>query len=168
MQIFLRYHNFMRGVVFRCYPHPGMVEDVVQQVYVELLARKNDLDLSTDIRPFLTVMTENVAHAQWRKRRHLIPENLQKIAEHVRLMADDRMEDNYDEKLIALQYCLGELPEKSRELVHMHYFDDIKMHRIAEQLGHKANTISRALGRLRHRLGDCIKKRLVKENDHVF
>lgn len=165
-RVFLKYHTFVQGVAFRCLPFPGLVEDVVQHVYAELLAKKDEIDFSRDMRAYLALMTKNIAHSHWRKSRKSMPVCLQKIAEHVRLVAEENSRsDQYEEKLIALQKCLDALPSKSRELIHLHYFDNLKMRQIAEQLGHKTNTVCRAIARVRDRLGECIKKRLEEEID---
>lgn len=173
LQILLSNHDFIRSVAYRCFPFPGMTDDIVQQVYVEILDSRKPLDFTSDIRPFLAKMTENIAHAQWRQAQKWMPDNLRKIAEHVRAVTQDlsheekEAEERHNEKLTALQECIEQLPEKSRELIRMHYFSDLKMRQIADLLGHKTNSVCHAIARLRKRLGDCIRKRLQTECSDV-
>jgi RNA polymerase sigma-70 factor (ECF subfamily) len=53
---------------------------------------------------------------------------------------------------------LNKLPEKSRELVHLYYYNDISTPEIADQLAMKADTVCRALSRVREKLRECIQR----------
>ena len=60
----------------------------------------------------------------------------------------------------ALRGCLQKLPEKSRELVQLYYYNDVGTPEIAGQLEMKADTVCRALSRVREKLRDCIQRSL--------
>jgi RNA polymerase sigma-70 factor (ECF subfamily) len=86
----------------------------------------------------------------------------------VQQLADERAAPpRYDDEIVALRGCLEKLPEKSRALVDMYYYKDIATAEIAEQMGMKADTVCRAICRLREKLRDCIARVLNGGTAHV-
>ena len=55
-----------------------------------------------------------------------------------------------------LKSCLEKLPEKSRDLIDLYYYNDISTPEIADQIDMKADTVCRALSRVREKLRECI------------
>jgi RNA polymerase sigma-70 factor, ECF subfamily len=104
-------------------------------------------------------MTRHVAMRLWRERTRQQPEVVQKLAEHIRLLAEEReAPPRYEDEVTALRACLQKLPEKSRELVTLYYYDDIGTPEIAGQVNMKAETVCRALSRVREKLRECIQR----------
>lgn len=156
-QIFLSHHDFVKGIALKYAPWPGLMEDIAQQVFLEFMAKESQWDLSKDARPLLATMTRHIAMRQWRERTRQQPEVVQKLADHIRLLAEEReAPPRYEEEIGALRDCLQKLPEKSRELVTLYYYDDIGTPEIAGQINMKADTVCRALSRVREKLRDCI------------
>jgi RNA polymerase sigma-70 factor (ECF subfamily) len=60
----------------------------------------------------------------------------------------------------ALRKCLQAMPEKSRHLLKLRYFDGYPCQEVAKELGVKLNAIYKRLSRLHHGLKDCIELRL--------
>lgn len=165
-QLFLAHSGFVRGVALRHAPYPGLADDVVQQVLVEFLAR--DRDLAADVRPLLAAMTRTVALRLWRERTRQMPDVLRRLAEHVQRLADQRdAEPQYDDELAALRRCLDRLPDKSRELIDQYYFADQSAAAIGEHLGTRADTVCRAISRVREKLRECISQSLNREGSDV-
>lgn len=162
-QAFLAHHDFVKGVALKYAPWPGLVEDVCQQVFLEFLAKELRWDLSRDLRPLLATMTRHVAMRFWRERTRQKPEVVQKLAEHIRQLAEEREAlPRYEEEITVLRACLQKLPQKSRELVELYYYNDIRTPEIAEQINMKADTVCRALSRVREKLRDCIEQSMNK------
>ena len=59
-----------------------------------------------------------------------------------------------------LRTCLQKLPEKSRELIQLYYYADVGTPQIAEQMEMKADTVCRALSRVREKLRECIQRQI--------
>lgn len=157
-QVFLAHHGFVKGVALKYAPWPGLVEDVSQQVFLEFLAKESRWDLEKDPRPLLATMTRHVAMRLWRDRTRERPEVVQKLADHIRLLAEEKDQPpRYEEEVLLLRTCLEKLPEKSRELVRLYYYGEVGTPQIAEQLAMKADTVCRALSRVRDKLRDCIR-----------
>ena len=160
-QVFLTHHDFVRGVALKYAPWPGLMEDIAQQVFLEFLAKEARWDLSQDARPLLATMTRHVAMRLWRERTRQQPEVVQKLADHIRLLAEERdLPPRYQEEVGVLRSCLQKLPEKSRELVELYYYNEVGTADIAGQFEMKADTVCRALSRVRDKLRECIQRTL--------
>jgi RNA polymerase sigma factor (sigma-70 family) len=160
-QIFLSHHDFVKGVALKYAPWPGLMDDIAQQVFLEFMAKESKWDLSTDARPLLATMTRHVAMRLWRERTRQQPEVVQKLADHIRSLAEERENPpRYEEELGALRSCLQKLPDKSRQLLGLYYDDEIATAEIARQTAMKADTVCRALSRVREKLRDCIRQSL--------
>lgn len=160
-QVFLTHHDFVKGVALKYAPWPGLMDDITQQVFLEFMAKETRWDLSKDARPLLATMTRHVAMRLWRERTRDQPEVVQKLADHIRLLAEERdVPPRYEEEIGVLRTCLQKLPEKSRELVHLYYYNEAGTQEIGGQLDMKADTVCRALSRVRDKLRECIQRSL--------
>ena len=163
-QLFLSHHDFVKGMALKFAPWPGLVEDITQQVFLEFMAKEQQWDLEKDVRPLLATMTRHVALRQWRERTRTQPEVVQKLAEHVRQLAAERdRAPCFEDEMQALRLCLGKLPEKSRELVRLYYFEDVATPEIGAMIDAKADTVCRALSRVREKLRECVQRTVGKE-----
>lgn len=160
-QIFLTHHDFVKGVALKYAPWPGLMEDIAQQVFLEFMGKEERWDLEQDVRPLLATMTRHIAMRLWRERTRERPEVVQKLADHIRRLAEDsEVPPRYEEEIGLLRACLQKLPDKSRELVKLYYYGDIGTPQIAEQLDMKADTVCRALSRVREKLRECIQRQI--------
>ena len=160
-QVFLAHHGWVKGLALRHAPLPGLAEDILQQTLVEFLAKADRWDLEGDVRPLLATMTRNVALRHWRERTRQLPEEMRRLADHVRMLAEERAEPpRYDEEIDALRNCLEKLPAKSRSLIDLYYYDGIPGAEIASRLDMRVDTLHRAICRLREKLRGCIGRAL--------
>lgn len=158
-QVFLSHHDFVKGVALKYAPWPGLMDDITQQVFLEFMAKESKWDLSNDARPLLATMTRHIAMRQWRERTRQQPDVVQKLADHIHLLAEERESPpRYEDDVRVLRTCLQKLPQKSRELVELYYYDDVGTPQIAEQIQMKADTVCRALSRVREKLRECIQQ----------
>lgn len=160
-QIFLSYHDFVKAMALKYAPWPGLTEDISQQVFLEFIAKEERWDLEKDLRPLLATMTRFVAMRLWRERTREKPDVIQKLAEHIRQLAEEQAtKPLFEQELGMLKECLNKLPERSRNLIQLYYYHEIGTPEIAEQLSMKADTVCRALSRVREKLRECIQRRL--------
>ncbi len=157
--LFLTYRNYIKGVALRYVVFPHLADEVVQQVYVEFLAGADGWDLEGNIKMLLGVMTRNRAKTLWKSEsRHSII-NLQEIANHICLIAEqDGWEEHYSEDLEALEKCLKKVSKKTRELIQLHYFEGVPFKTIAAQMDRNSDTVYRAVYRIKEKLLECIKR----------
>lgn len=158
-QIFLSNHDFVKGVALKYAPWPGLMDDIAQQVFLELMRKESEWILGDNPRPLLASMTRLVALRLWRERLRQQPEMVQKLADHIRSLSEEReMLPNYEEEVKVLRVCLQKLPEKSLELISLYYYKEIGTVEISEQVGMKPDTVCRALSRVRDKLRECIRQ----------
>lgn len=163
-RVFLSHHDFVKGVALKYAPWPGLMDDIAQQVFLEFMAKESKWDLSTDARPLLASMTRHVAMRLWRERTRQLPEMVQKLADHISMLAEEReMPPRYEEEVGVLRSCLQKLPEKSRDLIGLYYYSEIGTSEIAKQLDMETGTVCRALSRVREKLRECIRQSMNQE-----
>ncbi len=85
----------------------------------------------------------------------LSPEAIQAVSS-----AFDRSETLTSGKAQALEQCLDQLPEKSRQLLALRYERSLKIEQIAHELQATLDAVYQSLSRLRARLLDCVNRRL--------
>ncbi len=141
-------------------PYPGLADDIVQQVFLEFIAKQDQWKLGDDPRPLLAVMTRNVAKRLWQEKTRKMPEILRKIAERVQSLAEQRTDSSsYDDELFALQFCLDRLSERERALLEKRYYQKHPSQKIADEMGLRVNTLNRAICRIREKLRLCIERK---------
>ena len=160
-QVFLAHHGFVKGLALRHAPLPAIADDILQQVFVEFVAKSDQWDLERDARPLLATMTRTIALRHWREKTRDMPDVVRKLAEHVRMLAEERAAPpRYADEIALLRGCVEKLPDKSRALIDLYYYDDVSTPQIADRLGMKSDTVCRAMGRLREKLRECIDRGL--------
>ncbi len=163
-QLVLVHHAFVKGLALRHAPWPGLVDDITQQVFLEFLAKEDQWDLQTDLKPLLATMTRNIALRYWRQRTRELPEVTRQLAEHIRGLAEEQTAPSaYEDESGVLRRCIEKLPDHSRTLVNLYYYSEVPTKAIAEQMAMKTDTVCRALSRVRESLRDCIRANLHAE-----
>lgn len=159
-QAFLAEHTFVRSVAIRAAPWPDLVDDIVQQVFLEFMRKSGQWDLERGLRPLLATMTRMVALRHWRTATRNQPETVRKLAEHLRQLAESSDDDApiEDHEISALHRCLRDLPDRSRTIVELHYFSGLSTREIGKQIKMKPDTECRALSRVRDSLRRCLQK----------
>lgn len=167
---FLAHHGFVKGISLKYAPWPGLVDDILQQVFVEFVAKSASWDLEQDPRPLLAVMTRNVAARYLRERLRTQPETVRKLAEHLQRLAENSAEEpeRFEEEVVALRGCVAKLPPKSRQLVHLFYDAKLAAAELSKQMKVKNESVYRALARIRDKLRVCIRRTLQTRGDHAF
>ncbi len=167
--LFLAHRHYIKAVAMRYVPYSHLADEVVQQVYVDFISKADKWNFDGNIKSLLAVMTQNIARAYWKSESRNLPEKLQKIADFVRQIAenDDRQAEQYAEHLAAMRNCLKKAPEKTGELVRLHYFDGMSFSEIASKMEINPDSVYRAVYRLREKLRLCIERVLKGEEAYV-
>lgn len=125
-------------------------QDVVQDVFVQLIRKASELTTSLDssLHSWLFTVTRNMALGMKRKRQgnELQPEQV---------YAPETPEDFDLEKL---RGCLDVLPEQFQSLIHLYYYSECTTEQIAKDLGKKKRTIQLWLQRSRQMLLHCLER----------
>lgn len=68
--------------------------------------------------------------------------------------------EHFDDRLEALEHCIGRLSERHRQVLINRYYEDESREQIAKEIGVKVGSVSVMLMRIRQSLHDCINSRL--------
>ena len=167
-QVFLAHYGFVKGLALKHAPWPGLAHDIVQQVFLEFARKEQQWNLDSDVKPLLATMTRFVALRYWRERTHQQPEVVRQLADHIRQLASERLDDpRYDDELDALRICLEKLPKKTRSFVDLYYYAGNSTGEIAVRMKMKSDTVCRALCRVRGILRGCLQRSLNGGIAHV-
>lgn len=167
-RLFQNRYGFILGAIRLYVSNPNDIDDLVQDVYLSFLqgAEEERWDLSRDLGPILYQIAKRKGQLYWRRRQQKAAHELKTVTERlVRHFEEtgesDLKEHEIDEiRSVALNECLEVLPEKSRKIVQMHYFDSVAMKEIAEQNQLKLTTIYHFFSRIRVKLRECIERKL--------
>ena len=142
----LRRYVFVLGV------RADRVDDVVQEVFVVALTKPFE-DRGPDATgAFLRAIGKNLV---LRERRSAAARREVELADAVW-----HEEPGDDARIDALRQCVGELPERSRQLLEMTYGDGAGREDAARAMGMRGDGVKTALRRLRAALRACVERRL--------
>src|SRR5215471_12663522 len=134
-------------------------EDLFQEVALTLWKEFSRYDRSRSFGAWARGVAAVKLMQRWDKIKRLpvvlSPEAIQAISQ-----AFDRTEAPAGGRAEALEHCLDQLPEKSRQLLAMRYERSLKIEQIAQELEATLDAIYQSLSRLRARLQDCVNRRL--------
>ena len=157
-QAVLEHDGYVKALALKLAPHPALVDDIAQQVFLEFCQKKDRWDFDQPLKPLLAQMTRFVAKRAWRDR----SKEMSDLVHHIASLAEDFPDEPWygDEEKIALQRCLEKAPEKSRRLIEASYTLGLNSQEIAEKMRMKADAVRQALFRVRSKLRKCLELRL--------
>ncbi len=134
-------------------------DDVFQDVALTLWKEFSRYDRSRSFGAWARGVAAVKLMQRWDKTKRLpivlSPEAIQAVSN-----AFDRSETLASRKADALEHCLDQLPDKSRQLLALRYERSLKTEQIACELQATVDAVYQSLSRLRARLQDCISRRL--------
>lgn len=154
-------HTRLRAFIRSLGVRPEAVDDVAQECFILALEKLDQFERGTDFGAWVRGMARRLVMNLLRKeqRRQIILSDA--VTQFTADAAeDDPVDDLTAEKVEALRCCIGQLPERSRELVRMRYFEDLSPGAIASRLERTANDVRQMLFRLRRALMECVEKRM--------
>jgi len=134
-------------------------DDVFQDVALTLWKEFPRYDRSRSFAAWARGVAAMKLMQRWDKTKRLpivlSPEAIQAVSS-----AFDRSEELASGKVEALERCLDQLPEKSRQLLSLRYERSLKIEQIAHEMQATLDAVYQSLSRLRARLLDCVNRRL--------
>ncbi|MCC6493446.1 MAG: sigma-70 family RNA polymerase sigma factor [Pirellulales bacterium] len=162
-RLFAKYDRWLFSYLVTLLANPAHAEEVFQEVCVVVWRMSDQFELGTDFVKWVSV----IAHNQVRKFRRQSKRSGFPLSDETceRLAADAaRGADLFDFRRDALRGCLAKLHARDRQLVQRCYSESSASFKtIAEDLGRPANTVYKALNRIRRSLHECIDRTLSAE-----
>lgn len=161
VMLFARHERDLYRYVLTLLPSPADADDVVQEAAAALWKNFGDFDPD---RPFLPWACRFAYHQvlNFRRRRRT----------HRRMFSDAAIEAlatewhaharDADVRREALDGCLGKLPPADLDLVRLRYASEEEVAVLADRTGQTANSLYKALQRIRKNLMDCVNRTLTE------
>jgi RNA polymerase sigma-70 factor (ECF subfamily) len=151
--LFRRHAPRLRGFFLRTCPQEALAEDFLQQTFLHLHRARADFRIGSPFRPWLYAIATNVRREHFRRLARR-PETALDPERHPEPSAPPGT-TTASERL--LRRCLAQLPDHQREVLVLHWYEDIGFAEIAEMLGESETAVKvrahRAYEKLRAALG---------------
>ena len=127
VELFVRtYYPVIRNY---CYCHTcreETAEDLTQETFERFFRSFSSYRHAGKLANYLYVIAGNLCRDSYKKKRDLLPDTLPEKGENPLEAAERRMD---------LEDALGKLPGEMKEVVILHYFQDLKLREVAKILG---------------------------------
>lgn len=138
-ELFTRYAPVLERVLRRFGTGNDVLADLVQQTFLQLHRARNDFRTDAELRPWLMTIAFNLAREQLRRKRRRPEAELDATAEHG--AAHQPEEQRRYEIRRDLSLALGQLPGDQREVVRLHFVEELSFEEIGERVGASAGAV---------------------------
>lgn len=157
---FVRYQPRIHAFIATLAPNAADAEEILQETSIVAWQKYDQFTPGTD---FVRWVCTIARYETYRFRRQH-PHQSFLSDELLDDLADRQLEQNdVEPRLWALSACLKKLRPDDHELFRLRYAEQTTAKLVAEELNRPANTVYKALGRIRRSLLACIRRRLAEE-----
>ena len=161
--VFAQHYGWLQTYVLVLVGNRSDAEEVFQDVCLVLWKKHEAFDVSTNFMKWASV----IAHYEVRRFRRTQSKVAKPLSDEIlAILATEAVEraDKLPEKRTALQKCIKKLKEQDQELLERCYSDaSITIGEVAQMIGKSANTLYKAMNRIRRSLHDCILRTMAAE-----
>lgn len=150
---FDHYTNLCR-YVSRFVKDRNTAEDIVQDVFTTVWAKRNDIDFSRPLKPLLYKYARNKALdcLKSKSMKVVTPQadpTLQSLDRYVTRLIINQLDEELDFRELDREIlsCIDRLPEKCRTIYNLSRRENLKNREIAEQLGISVKTVERQIAK---------------------
>jgi len=144
-----RYTSRVYGAALRLMKDEDNAQEVTQMAFIQAY-RQLDSWRGENFGAWVTIIANHIALRMLEKEKNMEP-----LDENT-----DPPDESYDEQkelqLQAMEAAIAQLPEADRQIIQWHYYENLPLQTIAQQLGQTENNIKVRMYRIRER----IKKRM--------
>lgn len=151
-QLVRDYHEDVFRYAYRLVGQVSDAEDLSQQTFLVAQQKLDQIREGSKARQWLLAVLRSCFVKSRRRRRPLVAANLQVDLDQVCVRPPEREEVDSER----LQAALGELPDQSRLMLVMFYFDELSYKEIAGELGLPMGTVMSRLSRAKVRLRELL------------
>jgi RNA polymerase sigma-70 factor (ECF subfamily) len=164
LRLFLRHQEELRAFIGSLVRDRHMRDDILQESALVLWRKFDEYDPARSFGAWARGVTAHKIMQSFDRIKRC-PLQFSPNATQAILMAcqDSRMDISEEQE--ALQQCLGNLPDRSRNLVSMRYEQGLKLREIAEQTASSLDAVHKTLSRIRQLLRKCVEDRLALEQE---
>ena len=139
--VFYKYKGKLYDFVKRSLPPSDDAESIVQDIFLKLWSKRNELDPSKSLNAFLYTMAKNEIYGHLRKllvRRKYTEELCRSLQDSCE---SEVPQVEYDEFRRLVRELIGTMPEKRREIFILSRHEGLSYKEIAKKLGISENTV---------------------------
>jgi RNA polymerase sigma-70 factor (ECF subfamily) len=159
MMLFLRHQAELKAFIGSLVRDRHARDDLFQEVALILWEKFSAYDPGRSFGAWARGIAAKKVMQSWEKAGRL-PLPFAPAAIQALLDAFERTEASTSAQGVALERCMEDLPEKSRQLLALRYEQALSLGQIAERVGSTLAAVDKALARLRARLQECVEQRL--------
>jgi len=150
-----RYYAAMVAVAYAVLSDHQLAEDAAQESFARAIVRLRALNDKSRFVPWLAVICRNVAKDMVAaKAKQISTEDLSQVAE----------KNSDDEYIFAVRRAIEQLPDASRELVVLRYYNSLSYEQISSILGISQAAINGRLARAKRKMTEYLRKNGFPEN----
>ncbi|MFN8253067.1 MAG: RNA polymerase sigma-70 factor [Ferruginibacter sp.] len=159
-KVFKQFFRSLHTYAFTMVRDAYAAEEIVQQVFLKLWERAEQIQISGTVPAYLYRAVHNES-LNYLKHQKVISKHQLYVAYHMKHEKDD-MKDGLTAAAIEKEYtaALQQLPEQCRTVFQLSRFDQLKYREIAEQLGISVKTVEHQMGKalkiLRYKLAEFL------------
>ncbi len=133
-RLFERYASTIRGLLGRRIKSAALVEDLVQQTFLQMHRARFDFKPGSKVRPWLFTIAMNLARSHLRRdqRSPFSESEHEGASEPTQLRDQERKE---------MRRLLASLPAAQREVIVLYWFEGLSFPEISEQLGASVSAV---------------------------
>lgn len=161
-RLFLQHRHMLLSYIHALVRDANDAEDIFQEVGVRVMNKEEVPQNSREFAAWCRGIARNLVMHHWRSKQR------SKVVANDRLL--DALELAFQEaepaaelskqRSIALADCLRLLPDHSRDVINMRYFEGLTSVEIGERLERSSAAVRKMLSRVRAQLEECIGRRL--------
>jgi RNA polymerase sigma-70 factor (ECF subfamily) len=155
--IFERYAPLLLRAMLRELHAREEAHDLVQQTFLQLHRARRDFDAAQKLKPWVFTIAMNLKREYFRRKKRRPESSLEaELGAEPAVAARGAAQV---EARRALTKALAELPPDQREVIELHWFDELEFPEVAQVVGASVSAVKvrahRGYVRLRHALGDA-------------
>ena len=144
--LFKTHYTYLCKVAYRIIPEANTVEDLVQDVFMEIWRKKDDLNINTSIKAYLRKSVVNKALNHIRSQKMKFDEDERALEEHdSRQNISENLEAGELQKII--NNAIESLPEKCRIVFSLSRFEELSYQEISEKLNISKKTVENQISK---------------------
>jgi RNA polymerase sigma-70 factor, ECF subfamily len=135
-ELFARYAPILSRISQRQIGRPADASDIVQQTFLQLHRARHDFDAAMRFKPWVITITMNLGRDLLRRRSRWRESD---VDAQVLVATDPEKPD--EEAQQKVRAALAKLPRDQREVIELHWFEELSFNEIAEIVGAKPGAV---------------------------
>ncbi|HWL09005.1 MAG TPA: sigma-70 family RNA polymerase sigma factor [Planctomicrobium sp.] len=165
LELFLQHRDRLFSHIFSLIPHEADAEDVFQRCSIVLWKKFDEFDPSGSFLAWSYGVAVNEVRNFLKTRRR---SRLAFLPDVIELLSEERLsnQDDYSDRMLALQDCVDQLRPEERHLVRIAYWGEQTVKEFAEATDASLQVMYNRLSKIRRTLLACIQRKLSETLRH--